>query len=112
MRRVRILADPMRPVLAAHGDRVIWLMPTPFAPQIDALVEYLPAARQTLLFSATLAGFRGAPSTSALSGRLGRLRSLVDAKTVEFVSARDGAGRCDIGQLQRLLSRSVSTHFG
>ena len=29
---------------------------------------------------------------TSLSGRLGRLRSLVDAKTVEFVSARDGAG--------------------
>ncbi|KAH8056978.1 box C/D snoRNA binding protein [Aureococcus anophagefferens] len=68
-----------------EADRVVDMG---FAAQVDSLVAYLPQERQTMLFSATLAGFAGAPE-AALSSRLGRLRGLVDAKTVEFVAARD-----------------------
>ena len=56
-----------------------------FAPQLDAIATYLPAAgeRRTWLFSATLAGVGGG------GARLARLRALADAATVEFVVARD-----------------------
>ena len=59
-----------------------------FAPQLDAVVKCLPRQRQTLLFSATLAGSTSVlDKPNQLSPRLSRLRDLVNPKTVEFVVA-------------------------
>ena len=41
VRRARVLADPRRPVLAARGNGVAWLLPTPFAKQIVTLIDSL-----------------------------------------------------------------------
>ncbi|EGB08210.1 hypothetical protein AURANDRAFT_26477, partial [Aureococcus anophagefferens] len=60
-----------------EADRVVDMG---FAAQVDSLVAYLPQQRQTMLFSATLAGFAGAPE-AALSSRLGRLRGLASQPT-------------------------------
>jgi len=68
-----------------EADRVVDMG---FAPQLDAVVAYLPAARHTMLFSATLAGFAGTAG-DALSNRLAKLRNLTDAATVEYVAARE-----------------------
>ena len=40
-RRARVLADPRRPVLAARGTTIAWLLPTPFTNQIDSLIDAL-----------------------------------------------------------------------
>ena len=75
-------AGRLQALVVDEADRVVDLG---FAPQLDAIATYLPAAgaRRTWLFSATLAGVGGG------GARLARLRALADAATVEFVVARD-----------------------
>ena len=78
-------AGRLQALVVDEADRVVDLG---FAPQLDAIATYLPAAgaRRTWLFSATLAGVGGGGCSGA---RLARLRALADAATVEFVVARD-----------------------
>ena len=75
-------AGRLQALVVDEADRVVDLG---FAPQLDAIATYLPAAgeRRTWLFSATLTGVGGG------GARLARLRALADAATVEFVVARD-----------------------
>ncbi|KAJ1459304.1 P-loop containing nucleoside triphosphate hydrolase protein [Pelagophyceae sp. CCMP2097] len=84
-------------VLALVIDEADRIVDMGFSPQLQAIVNYLPSERHTMLFSATLTG----PSVSISSGpsedtRLGRLKNLVDASTVEFVVAQtEGEGVLD-----------------
>mmetsp|Transcript_24042 Transcript_24042/g.30087 ORF Transcript_24042/g.30087 Transcript_24042/m.30087 type:complete len:531 (-) Transcript_24042:68-1660(-) len=61
-----------------------------FFHQLESIVHYLPKSRQTLLFSATIAGSSSVIESSTnlkLSPRLTRLRSLVRSEQVEFLVA-------------------------